>query len=218
MTARIRTRTEPVVVEHGPDNRPSPSRTAQAAVAALDLVGIPAVVLGHAGRSIASNRRLDRLIPEVIREHKERLQLVNAAADGQLQETLAWLATKQDGERLRSIPIRASGTLPPVIIHMLGVEGILREPCSGALALVTVAIVAPRQVPAIPIIQGLFGMTRAEARIAQAVAQCQTLDAIAAGLGLSRQTLRSQIRVALAKAGCRRNIDLAALLAGVDTI
>jgi DNA-binding CsgD family transcriptional regulator len=204
------------VVEHGPDNQPSPSRTAQTAVAALDLVGIPAAVLEHAGRPIASNRRLERLIPEVIREHRERLQLVNAAADGQFEDALARLANKQNGEPVRSIPIRASGTLPPMIIHMRGVEGVLREPCSGALALVVVTIVAPRQAPPIPIIQGLFGMTPAEARIAQAVAQCQTLDAIAAGLGLSRQTLRSQIRVALAKAGCQRNIDLAALLSGVD--
>jgi DNA-binding CsgD family transcriptional regulator len=214
MTARIRTRTEPVVVEHGPDNEPCLSRTAQAAVAALDLVGVPAVVLEHAGRPIASNRRLDRLIPKVFREHKERLQLVNAAADGLLEDALARLATGQNSEC--SIPIRASGTLPPMIIHMLGVEGILREPRSDALALVTVAIVTRREAPPIPIIQGLFGMTPAEARIAQAVAQCQTLGAIAAGLGLSRQTLRSQIRVALAKAGCQRNIDLAALLAGVE--
>ena len=218
MTARIRARTEPVVVEHGPDNEPCLSRTAQAAVAALDLVGIPAAVLGQAGRPIASNRRLERLIPEVVREHKERLQLVNAAADGVLKDALAGLANEQNSERVRSIPIRASDTLPPMIIHVLGVEGILREPRSGALALVTVTVVTRRESPAIPIIQSLFGMTPAEARIAQAVAQCQTLGAIAAGLGLSRQTLRSQIRIALAKAGCQRNIDLAALLAGVDTI
>ncbi len=203
-----------VVVEHGPDNEPCLSRTAQAAVAALDLVGIPAAILGHAGQPIASNRGLDRLIPEVIREHRERLQLVNAAADGLFEDALARLATRQNSER--SIPIRASGTLPPMIIHMLGIEGILRESCSGALALVTVTTVTRRQAPAISIIQGLFGMTPAEARIARAVAQGQTIGAIAAQVDLSRQTLRSQIRGALAKAGCQRNIDLAALLAGVD--
>jgi DNA-binding CsgD family transcriptional regulator len=205
------------VVEIFADRQPPPPlKTAHAVVAALDLVGIPAAILGHAGQLMAWNRRFERLVPGLVREHKERLRFVNTTADELLEAALTSFGHRQSGKPVRSIPIAATGVLPPMIIHLLGVEGVFCEPGSGALALVAVAVVLPRDVPGIPVIQGLFDLTPAEARVAQAVAQCHTLSTIATKLGLSLQTLRSQLRVALAKAGCRRNIDLAALLAGVD--
>jgi DNA-binding CsgD family transcriptional regulator len=197
-----------------------PVKVARATVAALDLVGVPGAILDATGQVIASNRRLERLIPGVIREATERLQLANVAADELLGDALAKLPEKLshgDGDPAPAIPIPAARQWPPVIIRLFALDGIASEAFHSARTLVTVTIVAPRDAPAIPVIQGLFDMTPAEARVAQAVAQCQTLDAIAIQLGLSRQTLRSQIRGALAKAGCGRNIDLAALLSGVGS-
>jgi DNA-binding CsgD family transcriptional regulator len=173
--------------------------------------------LDASGQVVASNRRLERLIPGVIRESTERLQLANVAADNLLEDALAKFPQEGRRDPAPSIPIPAARGWPPVIIRLFALDDMVSEAFHSALALVTVTIVSPRDAPAIPIIQGLFDMTPAEARVAQAVAQCHTLDAIATQLGLSRQTLRSQIRGALAKAGCARNIDLAALLSGVGS-
>jgi DNA-binding CsgD family transcriptional regulator len=192
-------------------------KVARATVAALDLVGVPGAILDAAGQVIASNRRLERLIPGVIRQSTERLQLANVAADELLGDALAKLSQEGRGDPAPSIPIPAARQWPPVIIRLFALDGIASEAFFGPLALVVATIVAPRDPPAIPIIQGLFDMTPAEARVAQAVAQCHTLDVIAVKLGLSRQTLRSQIRAALGKAGCGRNIDLAALLSGASS-
>jgi DNA-binding CsgD family transcriptional regulator len=198
-----------------------PVNVARATVAALDLVGIPGAILDLSGQVVASNRRLERLVPGVIRESTERLQLANVAADELLGGALAKLSRKISLEVSRdpatSIPIPAARQWPPIIIRLFALDGIFSEAFPGPLALFAVTIVGPREAPAIPIIQGLFDMTPKEARVAQAVAQCHTLDAIATGLGLSRQTLRSQIRAALGKAGCARNIDLAALLSGAGS-
>jgi DNA-binding CsgD family transcriptional regulator len=193
-----------------------PMKAAQAVVSALDLMGIPGAVLESAGKPVASNRRLERLIPGVIRGSDERLQLANAAADEIFGDALTKLRQGR-GESGRSIPIPAAGTSPPVIIHLFALNGLASEAFSEALSLLAVSHIARRDAPSIPIIQGLFDMTPAEARIAQAVAQGHTLEAIATRLGLSRQTLRSQIRAALAKAGCKRNIELAALLGGMGS-
>jgi DNA-binding CsgD family transcriptional regulator len=57
-------------------------------------------------------------------------------------------------------------------------------------------------------------MTPAEARVAHAVAQCQTIGAIADSFGLSQETVRSQLKSALAKTGVARKLDLATVLAG----
>jgi DNA-binding CsgD family transcriptional regulator len=60
----------------------------------------------------------------------------------------------------------------------------------------------------------LFNLTPAEARVARAVAARDTIDSVAAALNLSRETVRSQLKAALAKIGVVRQIDLAVMLAG----
>ena len=64
------------------------------------------------------------------------------------------------------------------------------------------------------VLQGLFNLTPAEARVARAVAARETIDSVAASLNLSRETVRSQLKAALAKIGVVRQIDLAVMLAG----
>ena len=46
------------------------------------------------------------------------------------------------------------------------------------------------------------------------IGERQTVDAIAEGLGISRETVRTQLKAVLAKTGATRQADLAALLAG----
>lgn len=59
---------------------------------------------------------------------------------------------------------------------------------------------------------GLYGLTAAEARVAARVAAGETLDEIAAALGVGRATVRSHLQQALAKTGTHRQVDLARLL------
>jgi DNA-binding CsgD family transcriptional regulator len=191
--------------------------TARAAVMALELVGFPAAIVGRNGEAIALNARLEGLNAEVIRERKGCLQLVNGRADALLTEALASLAGGED-RGAWPIPIPASGVQPPMIVHIISVRGIARDLIPDALALLVVMPVFGSAVPAAAVIQGLFDMTPAEARVARAAAQGQAIAEIAVGLGVSRETVRSQLKAALAKAGRARNIDLAAALAGAGSL
>jgi DNA-binding CsgD family transcriptional regulator len=63
------------------------------------------------------------------------------------------------------------------------------------------------------VLQALFDLTATEADLAARIAAGQTTDEIAAREGKSVSTVRNQLKSALEKTGCRRQADLAGLLA-----
>jgi DNA-binding CsgD family transcriptional regulator len=188
--------------------------SARTAAVVLDLVGLPAAVLGRTAALLAANSSFERLMPDVVSVRRNRLQLANAAADALFVDAVAQLANERDSEMGCSIPIPAANGRSPMIMRLISVHGAARELISGAgVILVAIPIVA-KDVPAAEILQGLFNLTPAEARIAHAVAARETIDSVAAALNLSRETVRSQLKAALAKIGVVRQIDLAVMLAG----
>ena len=183
-----------------------------AAVLALDVIGLPAALLGRGARLIATNPRFERLMPDVAKLSRAQLQLVNPAADALLSNTLAWLSSNPGYEGVRSVPLPETGAQPPMLVHVIGVRR--RDLFAEALAILAVTPALSRAIPSAPVLQDLFDMTPAEARVARAAAQGQTIQEIATGLGLSPETVRTQLKAALAKTGVARNIDLAVMLAG----
>jgi DNA-binding CsgD family transcriptional regulator len=186
----------------------------RAAVTALDLIGLPAALVSTAQRLAAFNAGFERLLPDAARHPHSRLQLADAAAQQLLCNGLVRLARGDDAGAIRFIPIPADESRSPMIMHLLPVPAAARDALPDMLALLVITLVVRGSAPAAEVIQRLFGMTPAEARVARSVAEGETVRGIAAGLGLSPETVRSQLKAALAKAGCARNIDLAALFAG----
>jgi DNA-binding CsgD family transcriptional regulator len=70
--------------------------------------------------------------------------------------------------------------------------------------------------PSVAIVQSLFDLTPAEARVARDLAEGKTVAAIASGSGASQNTLRPHVRGVLEKTGCNRQTDVVALLAGLS--
>jgi DNA-binding CsgD family transcriptional regulator len=97
-------------------------------------------------------------------------------------------------------------------LHVIPVRGPATDLLPGALAIVIAAPVVSRDIPSVAVLQGLFNMTPAEARVTRAVAQRRTIVETARGLELSQETVRSQLKAALAKTGFRRKLDLAVML------
>jgi DNA-binding CsgD family transcriptional regulator len=195
-----------------------PSRqpdTAHAAVAGLDLIGVAAAALARTGRSIALNAHFERLMPDVAQERGSRLRLTDAMADATLSDAVGRLGSERDARRARLIPVPASGAHPPIIMQLIAVRGAVRDMLAPAHALLIAMPLVAKEPPAAAVLQGLFDLTPAEARVARAVAQRQTIAAVAKEFGLSIETVRSQLRAALAKAGLTRKSDLAAMLAGL---
>jgi DNA-binding CsgD family transcriptional regulator len=162
----------------------------------------------------AANPLFERLLPDVARDHRERLTLMNAAADTLFAQALARLDRGGDRPSVQSIPLSATDQHVAMIVHLLPVCGAAHDIFSQSQSIVVITPIDRNVVPTAQVLQGLFDLTPAEARVARGIGEGQTLETLADSLGLSRETLRAQLRSVMAKTGVSRQAELAALLAG----
>lgn len=189
-------------------------KRAQAMADALEAVGLPCAVLRGPGRLYAANPLLQPFVPDVLADRQSRVTLTNAEADSLLGQALLSFASAAVGEDVQSIPVPASENHPPLILHVLPVRGAAHDIFSQANALLIVTPVDRHTVPTAAVLQGLFDLTPAEARVARAIVEGKTLAEFAEAASLSQQTLRSQLKAVMSKTGVSRQAELVALLAG----
>lgn len=187
----------------------------QAATAALAAVGIPAAVLDNHGQALATNDLLDALNPAVVQARPRRLALANPAADSLLSSALARLATGVADGTTQSIPVPATALHPPMVVHLHPVRGVARDVFTRASAILLVTPVEVTDVPNASVLQGLFDLTAAEAKVARGLASGLTIGDIAVSHGTSATTVRNQVRAVFAKTGLHRQAELVGLLRGI---
>jgi DNA-binding CsgD family transcriptional regulator len=181
--------------------------------AALELVGLPAAVLRESGRMSTANPLFQKLMPGVVQDRRERLALSDLAADAMLADALNRLAARTEG--VQSIPLAARVHQNPMVMHLLPVRGSAHDIFSQASTIVVVTPVDRANVPTAEILEGLFDLTPAEARIARAIGAGQSVGDIAVLSGVSVGTVRGQLKAVLAKTGVGRQAELALLLSGL---
>jgi DNA-binding NarL/FixJ family response regulator len=71
--------------------------------------------------------------------------------------------------------------------------------------------------PAATMISAAFGLSRAEARVAEAIAQGRTIQEIADETRASRNTIRVQVQAILDKTGAGRQAELVRMILGLPT-
>lgn len=187
---------------------------AQTMAGALQMLGLPAAVLGVGGRITAANDAFEKLMPGMVQDRRDRLHLVDLGADALFGEALSRLSLSGREASVQSIPLAADEIHLPTIIHVLPVRGVAHDIFSRIAYLVVATPIDHGAVPGAQVLQGLFDLTPAEARIAAAIGEGQTVEVIAAAGGVSRETVRSHLKSVLVKVGVSRQVDLVRLLAG----
>jgi DNA-binding CsgD family transcriptional regulator len=182
---------------------------------ALQVLGLPGAVLAPGGRVTAANAAFAELVPTVALDRRDRLHLTDAGADALLAQALARLSLPTVSSTVNSIPIAAGDGHPPLIVHVVPVRGLAQDIFARIAAMVVITPVDRGTVPGARVLQGLFDLTPAEARVAAAIAEGRTVEVIAAAANVSRETVRSQLKAVLGKAGVSRQVDLVQLLAGI---
>ncbi len=191
---------------------------AQGAVAALEMVGLPAAVLGPRGAAIATNSMLEALTPTVVQSRPSRLALANPRADELLTTARAAAEAGLHTGPVRSIPVPADDGSAPMVAHILPIRASAREVFTGAAAVLLMTPVTLRELPDAGVIQGLFDLTPAEARIARALGGGMTIGQIASSTGASAATVRNQVQAVFGKTGMHRQADLVGLLQGLQPL
>jgi DNA-binding CsgD family transcriptional regulator len=186
---------------------------ARVAAEALGLIGLPAAVVTYSHRIVVANKLLEQLIPQVVQDHQSRIGLADRRADAMLVQSLEELQ-KYAREKARSIPIAATAERPASIVHVVPVRGAANDIFVGALCVLVITTVLPSGIASAQVIQCLFDLTPAEARVARGIAVGKTIDELAQEAGLAAATVRNQLKSVFSKTGVSRQADLVGILAG----
>ena len=197
------------------------SRTRQAAAdaeTALDQLPTPVLLLDRRGRPRLVNRAARLLLAarDGLRLDRDGLRAAIPGSTARLRQLVLKTASlaageASDGGGVLRLPCATGEPLAALVVPL---------PASSRLAGATGAVVALflRDPAAEPLPSGrrlerLYGLTPAEARLAERLAAGETPDEAAEGLGVARETVRSQLKAVFAKTGARRQGELLRRLA-----
>jgi DNA-binding CsgD family transcriptional regulator len=187
------------------------ARIASETLAAL---GLPALVLSEQGKVLAANSLIEALSGYIQWRAFDRVSLKDKAGDKLLRDAIAAIGAA--GGSVRSFPVRDTGAEAMMVAHLIPIRLSARDifvRCAAALVLTPVTM---PQAPPVELVQSLFDLTPAEARVARSLASGKTVTDIASAGGVSRNTILTHVRGVLEKTGCNRQTDVVALLTTIS--
>jgi len=188
---------------------------ARGATEALALIGVPAIVLNERGRVLAANHLIEALTCHVHWRAQDRVALKDGGADKLLQGAIARL-DGEGGQAVCSFPVRgAAENEAAMVAHLLPIRRTARDffvRCAAILAMTPVTL---PQAPPVELVQSLFDLTPAEARVARSLAAGESVEGMAAAGNVSRNTIRTHVSRLMEKTGCSRQAEVVALLSGI---
>ncbi len=179
----------------------------------LDRLSRPALALGRAGAVIDVNAAAAALFDDDFRVRSGALVVRDERAAAEIQRACeqARMPFGTMMPKLEPIIVRREGRLP-LILRSLPLDGPAGSFVLGARLLVTVTDPRIGFVPQAGLLQSIFGMTRAEARLSFHLAAGSTLQQAADLSGITVETVRGQLKAVFSKTGTRRQAELVALL------
>lgn len=131
-----------------------------------------------------------------------------------LQRNLAQMSSAAAGERrVQNLEMsRASDTM---LLGLLKLDGAAEAPAAQQLFVLFLCSAQSRPVPEVETLRMLFGLTRAEARVARLLAQGLRPEAVADELHVSAATINFHVRNLFQKTGVTRQSDLVAQVLAV---
>jgi DNA-binding CsgD family transcriptional regulator len=188
---------------------------ARGTVDALARVGLPAAALSGPGRIAAANPLFDALVPAIVVDGPSRMQFVDREGD---RLFLAQIRQTSRPKLGKTFPVKASEAHPAFVVHVLPVAGASHDIFSGTEWLVILIPVQKAARVSLDLLEGLFDLTTAEAKVANGILSGRTLGEIAASSGLSKETTRTQLKAVFAKTATKRQSELVSLLSASATL
>jgi len=187
---------------------------ARVASETLALLGLPALVFNERGKILAANDLIETLGEHLQWRPGDRVAIKDARADEIFQQAVASIDKRVESP-VQSFAIRSPNAVTTIVAHVVPIRGHARDiflRCAGVLVLTPVNLPLA---PSIELVQSLFDLSPAEARVARALTAGQSVAEIASAGSVSPNTVRTQVRRVLEKTGCHRQSDVVALLKGI---
>ncbi len=194
---------------------------ARTTVAVLEMLGFAATILRSDGRVLASNTRFDDLGETVSSGSRDTLIFVDRRTHQQFADALCELIATSSKDapaarRSRSIPVPALADGTRMVGHLLPIAGSARDLFTGATAMLYFTPLAERAVPQVELLELLFDLTPAEARVASVLAEGRSVDEIGRQLKVATNTVRRHLKSVFSKTGVHRQAELVSLLGTTD--
>ncbi len=185
-----------------------------ASLTGIEAIGYPAAVIGNGGRVIASNSSFDNLDSLVIATASGRFAIRNKSADDAIQQELDKLS--RGYSNARSVAVPSDNEEAPVVFHLVPIRGRAHDLFVSAEAFLIATVASRPKAPPFEILNTLFDLTPAEARVARMLTSGLSAVEIAEAGKVSTDTIRGQIKSMLQKSGMHRQSDLIVFLAGIS--
>jgi DNA-binding CsgD family transcriptional regulator len=186
---------------------------ARAAADTMRALGLPAAILSRSHRILLTNDLFEKFIPSHFQDGAQRCSMTDQRADSLLQAVLERMNARPcSSSAPHSLPAPGRPDRPPMIVHVVPILRAAQDVFNSAACLLVVTELNSTAGPDATILRGLFDLTPAEARVAQAVAQGMAPSEIATRLDVSIGTVRTHLKSAFAKTGTTRQTELAILL------
>lgn len=192
-------------------------KQAQATTQTLAALGLPAAVVGVAGDVMAMNDLMEALAPRLTTLARNRLHFSDRQANAVFVMVLEQLR-QENAPPCQSFPVAAQPDAPALVVHVVPVKRHARDIFTRSSAVVVVTPVGEVGPPDLKVICGLFDLTRAEARVAQEITIGRSVEEVAASMGTTLATVRTQLKSVYRKTGVNRQSQLVALLSGIRPI
>jgi DNA-binding CsgD family transcriptional regulator/PAS domain-containing protein len=180
----------------------------------LDRLDQPLVLLTAQGSVAFANERAQRLeaAGSCLQRRQGRLSAVHPADDALLQAALLRVLSGDTGGEPLAMPLRARDGTISALLTLCPARDPVFDPWAhdGVAAAIFVRPLAPRLLA--DDVRAAFALTPAEFRLAGLLLQGLALEPAAAQLGITKNTVRTQLRGLFEKTGTHRQSELVALL------
>ena len=189
---------------------------AQASVATMNALDIPACVVSDSGVVISTNDLFEQLSNVLRPAAFGRLAARDRDADRLLQSALPG-SHYPSFSGVRSIPMRIAENDGAIVVHVIPLYRAASDIFDRSAALVAVTGYAvDGNLPSDTVLRGLFDLSAAEAGIASDLSAGQTVKEIAGRRGISMATVRTHLLQIFRKTGTNQQGQLIALLKGIS--
>jgi DNA-binding CsgD family transcriptional regulator len=185
---------------------------AGASLETLESSGSAALLVNRQGEVYQMNRAAQRMLTGDVRIVNKRLTARDAKATMAFDRAMYDLLWQRSGPALSPPVVLPRSGRYPLLAYPITVSAVYANPLADCKAIVVlVDLDAGRQTPE-SVLRATFMLTEAEARLAARMASGDGIETVATELGLSRDTIRSQLKAVFAKTSTHRQGELIALL------
>jgi DNA-binding CsgD family transcriptional regulator len=176
---------------------------------ALEMIRAPAAFITDEGKLAACNESFSAKLGGEILDRKNCLQFSDRNSDDLLQAAIWRMRVNGQGS---SIPLPPSETRDRAVLHVVPLCGQARDVFAQGGGIVVIAGLSGPQGLSQELLQGLFDLTPAEARLARTLMEGLAPAEAAGRFQVSEATIRTQMKALFAKTGQSRQTDLIRML------